>query len=205
MESGNPALICLAGPRGTTRLRTRLSGLRNRRKPPTRKKRAFPLCRPGKAKKLPRQDSNLSALRVNSPNWVVLAIFLVCFTATYPDRFETRNRATTRRSRTNRFLSRRRLSSSGARRIEEGCTVARIFFASGDDFHFPRSFVTRKEAPNRPCAAVAPRATTASGTRTSSSASSQGRQAATSRAPGFLWMRRFPDGSHLKCFTVLVM
>ena len=37
-----------------------------------------------------------------------------------------------------------------------------------------------------------------------SSASSQGRQAAISREFGFLWMRRLPRGSHLKCFTVFV-
>jgi hypothetical protein len=37
------------------------------------------------------------------------------------------------------------------------------------------------------------------------SESSQGRQAAISTALGFLWILRLPRGSHLKCFTALVM
>ncbi len=37
-----------------------------------------------------------------------------------------------------------------------------------------------------------------------SSACHQGRHAAISRLFGFLWSRRLPLGSHLKCFTALV-
>ena len=36
------------------------------------------------------------------------------------------------------------------------------------------------------------------------SVSSQGRHAAISAAFGFLWMRRLPRGSHLKCLTTFV-
>ena len=68
----------------------------------------------------------------------------------------------------------------------------------------PRSRVTRKDGPKTDCAAVAPRQTSSFGLTSRSSASSQGRHAAISRELGFLWMRRFPRGSHLKCFTVFV-
>jgi hypothetical protein len=37
------------------------------------------------------------------------------------------------------------------------------------------------------------------------SASSQGKQASIPTAPGLLWMRRDPRGTHLKCLTTLVM
>ena len=37
-----------------------------------------------------------------------------------------------------------RAASSGARRMEEGCTVARTWGASGEEIHSPRWSVTRK-------------------------------------------------------------
>ena len=43
-----------------------------------------------------------------------------------------------------------------------------------------------------------------SGCTTASSASSQGRHAAMCSAFGFLWIRRLPRGSKLKCFTTFV-
>ena len=44
-----------------------------------------------------------------------------------------------------------------------------------------------------------------SGLTTLISASSHGPHALISNEFGFLWMRRFPSRSHLKCFTALVM
>ena len=57
---------------------------------------------------------------------------------------------------------------------------------SGDSTNSPRCWLTRKVQPRSACAAVAPRQTSTRGFRTSISASSHGRQAAISRALGFL-------------------
>ena len=70
-----------------------------------------------------------------------------------------------------------RAASSGARRMEEGCTVASTCGASGEEIHSPRCAVTRKVRPSRACAAVEPRQTITRGRSTESSASSHGRQA----------------------------
>ena len=58
--------------------------------------------------------------------------------------------------------------------------------------------------PSSACAAVAPRQTSTRGLTSAISVSSHGRQAAISPAFGFVWIRRLPRGSHLKCFTTLV-
>ena len=51
---------------------------------------------------------------------------------------------------------------------------------------------------------MAPRQTITRGLTSASSVSSQGRQALTSPTVGLAWIRFFPRGSHLKCFTALV-
>ena len=81
----------------------------------------------------------------------------------------------------NRFVSRRRVSSSGARRIDDGCTVASTSGASGDATNAPRCAVTLNCRPSSACAAVAPRQTIARGLTSAISVSSHGRQAAISR------------------------
>ena len=53
-------------------------------------------------------------------------------------------------------------------------------------------------------AAVAPRATTISGSTRSSSASSHGRHATMWTVPGFSWIRRVPACRKRKCLTALV-
>ena len=53
-------------------------------------------------------------------------------------------------------------------------------------------------------ASYAPKATMIRGATRAISASSQGKQASISTAPGLLWMRRGPRGTHLKCLTTLV-
>jgi len=68
----------------------------------------------------------------------------------------------------------------------------------------PNAAVIRKRDPRNACAAVAPRQTTTRGPTARSSASSHGRHAPTSRVSGFVCMRRFPRGDHLKCFTAFV-
>src|SRR5256714_13188073 len=103
-----------------------------------------------------------------------------------------------------RAISARRASSLGARRIDDGCTVAVTSGASGDGTNVARCVDTLNFGPITACAAVEPRQTIARGLMTSTSASSHGRQALISAAFGFLWMRRLPRGSHLKCFTTLV-
>src|SRR6266511_5058 len=97
-----------------------------------------------------------------------------------------------------------RLASSGARKIDDGCTVAVTSGASGDSTNSPRCSVSRNCLPRRAWAAVAPSATRTRGFTTSISASSHGRHARISSAPGRLWMRRFPRGVHLKCFPAFV-
>ena len=64
--------------------------------------------------------------------------------------------------------------------------------------------VTRNFDPSSALAATAPRATTASGSTTRSSSSSQGRQALISIWLGLWWMRLPPLSVNLKCFTALV-
>ncbi|SPE55271.1 hypothetical protein SBV1_2120009 [Verrucomicrobia bacterium] len=108
------------------------------------------------------------------------------------------------KSSTNRAICSWRVASSGARRIDDGCTVAITCDASGDGTHSPRWRLTRNSRPSSACAAVAPRQTSTSGFTVPSSASSHGRHAATSLAFGFLWICCCPLGSHLKCFTALV-
>ena len=113
-------------------------------------------------------------------------------------------RATFRRSCTKAFFAWRLAASSGARRMEEGWTVAVTNGARSDSTKDPRLFITRKDGPRRACAAVAPRQTRTFGLIRASSASSQGRQAPISTELGFWWMRFLPRGSHLKCLTTLV-
>src|SRR6266545_957873 len=113
-------------------------------------------------------------------------------------------RATFRRSCTKVFFARRLAVSSGARRIEEGWTVAVTKGARSDFTKVPRLFITRKDGPRRAWAAVAPRQTRTLGWIKASSASSQGRQAPISAELGFWWTRLLPRGSHLKCLTTLV-
>src|ERR1043166_5531854 len=103
-----------------------------------------------------------------------------------------------------RFVSRCRASSLGARRIDDGWTVAVTSGASGDFTNCARWIETRNFGPITACAAVEPRQTIAFGLTTEISEWSQGRHAAISTAFGFLWMRRLPRGSHLKCFTTFV-
>ena len=91
------------------------------------------------------------------------------------------------------------------RRIEDGWTVTITTGARSDSSGFPRSLVTFTWRPTSACAGTAPRHTSTRGLTTASSASSHGRQAAISPADGFLCLRRLPCGSHLKCFTALVM
>src|SRR5215469_4371798 len=119
-------------------------------------------------------------------------------------RFHCRSAATCLRSLIKRSISRRRVSSSGARSRADGCTVASAHGASAKGTSRPRSRFTRKCFPNKACAAVAPSATTIRGLTTLISASSHGKQASISTAPGLLWMRRGPRGTHLKCLTTLV-
>jgi hypothetical protein len=70
----------------------------------------------------------------------------------------------------------------------------------------PRDFITLKDFPSIAFAAVAPRQTMISGCRRRISASSQGKQARTSPAPGVLWMRFLlvAARAHLKCLTAFV-
>src|SRR5439155_13004256 len=107
-------------------------------------------------------------------------------------------------SSTNLFISVLRASSLGARRIDDGCTVAVTSGARGDFTNCARCTETRNFGPISACAAVEPRQTIARGLTARISASSHGRQALISTAFGFLWMRRLPRGSHLKCFTTFV-
>jgi len=97
-------------------------------------------------------------------------------------------------------------ASSGARSIDDGCTVAMTKGASGDSTNRPRSWVTRNDRPRSACAAVAPRHTSTVGRTWWSSASSHGRHASCSRRSGFRWIRRLPRGAafHRKCVTTLV-
>ena len=108
------------------------------------------------------------------------------------------------RSSVNRRISSWRASSVGARRIDDGWTVAVTNGARGDSTNCARWIETRNFGPITACAAVEPRQTMARGLITAISASSQGRQAVISAAFGFLWMRRLPRGSHLKCLTTFV-
>lgn len=82
--------------------------------------------------------------------------------------------------------------------------VTNTFFAMLDESGRPRSRKTRTFDPKTAFAAVAPKHTMVLGRMIRTSASSHGLQAAISRGDGFLWIRRFPTGSHLKCFTALV-
>ena len=93
--------------------------------------------------------------------------------------------STARRSATKSFISRSRAAPSGARRIDDGWTVAMTCGASGDGISFPRCWVTLKFGEMRACAAVAPRHTTTCGFKMPISASSQSRQAAISLRIGF--------------------
>ena len=73
-----------------------------------------------------------------------------------------------------RAISAWRVSSSGARRIAEGWTVAITFGARGEGTNLPRSVLTRNCLPSNAWAAVAPRHTTACGWILAISASSHG-------------------------------
>src|SRR5207302_3608319 len=112
--------------------------------------------------------------------------------------------ATAFRSAMKSFISCSRAASSGARRIEDGWTVAITCGASDDGISFPRCCVTLKVGAISAWAAVAPRHTTTCGFRIPISASSHRRHAAISLRFGFSCRRRFPAGRHLKCFTAFV-
>ena len=86
----------------------------------------------------------------------------------------------------NRCVSARRASSVGARRIDEGCTVAVTNGASGDSTNVPLCTDTLNFGPITACAAVEPRQMIARGLMARISASSHGRQAVISTAFGFL-------------------
>src|ERR1700694_1469083 len=75
----------------------------------------------------------------------------------FPDFFA--KRATFFRSSTNAIFCSCRAFSSGALKIEEGCTVATAKGASVDSSSCPRCRLTLKLFPNRACAAVATRGT----------------------------------------------
>ena len=90
------------------------------------------------------------------------------------------------KSSMNRFVSDRRASSLGARRIDDGCTVAVTNGASGEYTNLPRSMLTRNYGPMTASAAVEPRQMIARGLMTRISASSHGRHAMISVAFGFL-------------------
>src|SRR5260370_39916405 len=85
-----------------------------------------------------------------------------------------------------RAISSRRLSSVGARRIDDGCTVAVTNGARSDFTNVPRWMLTLNFGPNSACAAVDPRQMITRGLTTLISASSHGRQALISIAVGFL-------------------
>src|SRR4051794_17898195 len=108
------------------------------------------------------------------------------------------------KSSVKRRISSWRASSVGARRIDDGCTVAVTNGARGESTNWARWIETRNFGPITACAAVDPRQMIARGLITATSASSHGRHAVTSAAFGFLWMRRLPRGSHLKCLTTFV-
>src|SRR5207302_9570952 len=108
------------------------------------------------------------------------------------------------RSSVNRRISSCLASSVGARRIDDGWTVAVTNGASVDSTNCARWIETRNFGPITAWAAVDPRQMIARGLITLTSASSHGRQAVISAAFGFLWMRRLPRGSHLKCLTTFV-
>src|SRR6185369_7287513 len=103
-------------------------------------------------------------------------------------------RAAARKSSVNRFISSCLACSSGARRIEDGWTVAITRPPSRDNpaseggkaAILPRCCVTLKPEPSRACAAVAPRQTMTAGLTSAISVSSHGRQAPISLARGFL-------------------
>src|SRR4051794_10477730 len=69
----------------------------------------------------------------------------------------------------------------------------------------PRDLVTRKDGPNSDFAAVAPSATTTSGSSTANSATSHGRHAPTSAASGVAWVSPFPrpPGGEFEGFSPL--
>src|SRR5207302_6637860 len=113
-------------------------------------------------------------------------------------------RAIATRSATKELIAECLDTSSGARRIEEGWTVAVNGGRPWRSKIRPRSRVTLRSGPSSAWAAVAPRQTIACGRTISISLSSHGRQAATSPLPGFSWRRRFPFWRHLKCLTVFV-
>lgn len=94
--------------------------------------------------------------------------------------------ATTRMSATNSARAARRASGVGARRSDEGWTVAITTGAISEGSGFPRDCVTRNFFPSSAWAAVAPSRTTTRGRSIAISASSHGLHAFTSASLGFL-------------------
>ena len=90
---------------------------------------------------------------------------------------------TSLKSVTNCFIARSR-SSSGVRRIADGCVVNVTSSARSDSNRVPRSRPIRICEPSSACPATAPRHTSARGRTTSISASSQGRHAFTCQRSG---------------------
>src|SRR4051794_41443711 len=83
---------------------------------------------------------------------------------------------------------------------------AGVLAVAGHGNSTPRDFVTRKDGPNSAFAAVAPSATTTSGSSTANSATSHGRHAPTSAASGVAWVRPLPGapGGELEMFHAVV-
>ncbi len=103
------------------------------------------------------------------------------------ERFQPDSRsfcATARRSSTSCARASSFIASSGIRRMADGWIVAVSQGAQGVSKNLPLSTVTLNLEPISDCAAVAPRQMTIRGLTSSSSASSQGRQAFTSPALG---------------------
>lgn len=97
-------------------------------------------------------------------------------------------------------------TSSGARKTDDGCTVAITGQAHSDSATSPRCWVTRKLLPKSACAAVLPSTTTTLGSTSRSSSRSHGLQARTWAALGFLYSLRLISSwrTNLKCLTTLV-
>ena len=100
-----------------------------------------------------------------------------------------------------RFAS-SRAASSGARRMDDGWTVATAATPRGVPITLPRCCVTRNVGPISDCAAVAPSSTSSRGLTVSISASSHGLQARTCWLFGFSCRRRLPRRVKRKCLTV---
>ena len=156
-------------------------------------------------------ERDLRIVRYAAAAALLLAVFLFVVLAVVPARCSEPSEdarsisfATSRRSATKSRMPVTRASSSGARRIEEGCTVATTCGPVRVDrtCRAPSSPETAARGGSgrpwrrarRPPSASRPRSRlrATAGTRSSRSQF------------GFWWMRRLPRGSHLKCLTAFV-